>query len=69
MRLLTCKEVSVRVSQGFDRKLTLWERMTLQVHLTLCNACRNFVRQTHFIRRAIKRLAEHGTSAQQKNSD
>ena len=56
MRLLTCKEASLLVSQRHDRKLTLWERGTLKLHLWVCDACRNFVKQTEFMRRALKRL-------------
>ena len=69
MRLLTCKEVSVVVSQGFDRKLTLWERCALKIHLALCDACRKFIQQANFIRRAVKRLADDGAPAQQKTVD
>jgi predicted anti-sigma-YlaC factor YlaD len=69
MRLLTCKEASMVVSQGLDRKLTLWERLALRLHLALCDACRNFVRQANFMRRAMKRLVEDSTSPQQKTSE
>jgi hypothetical protein len=55
---LTCKEASVLVSQRQDRRLTLWERCTLKIHLAVCDACSNFVKQTDFIRRAVKRLVE-----------
>jgi predicted anti-sigma-YlaC factor YlaD len=58
IRLLTCKEASALVSQRHDRKLTLWERCTLKIHLSVCDACRNFVKQTEFMRRALKRLID-----------
>jgi predicted anti-sigma-YlaC factor YlaD len=69
MRLLTCKEVSAVVSQGLDRKLSVGERFALKMHLALCQACRNFVKQTAFIRRAVKHLAESNTSTQHKTSE
>ncbi|HTE15822.1 MAG TPA: zf-HC2 domain-containing protein [Burkholderiales bacterium] len=59
MRLLSCKETTALVSQGLDRKLSLWERCALRIHLLVCDACRNFVRQSAFIRRAVRRLAGH----------
>jgi hypothetical protein len=59
MRLLTCKEVSVLASQQHERPLTLWERFTLKIHLSVCNGCRRMVKQIEFIRRAVRRLAEH----------
>ncbi|HTD91876.1 MAG TPA: zf-HC2 domain-containing protein [Burkholderiales bacterium] len=55
---LTCKEATALVSQGLDRRLSLWERCMLKIHLLVCDACRNFVRQADFIRRAVKRLAD-----------
>jgi hypothetical protein len=58
LRLLTCKEATVLVSQRHDRKLTLWERCTLKLHLSICEACRRFVKQTDFIRRALKRMVD-----------
>lgn len=55
---LTCKQATELVSQGLDRKLTGWERLKLKLHLAICDACSRFVRQTAFMRRALKRLAE-----------
>jgi predicted anti-sigma-YlaC factor YlaD len=55
---LTCKQATALVSQRQDRKLTLWERCTLKLHLAICNACRNFVKQTEFMRRVLKRLVD-----------
>ncbi len=58
LRLLTCKEATALVSQRHDRKLTSWERFTLKFHLALCEACRRFVKQADFMRRALKRLID-----------
>ena len=55
---LTCKEATALVSQELDRKLSLWERFVLRLHLLVCDACGNFVRQSEFIRRAVRRMAE-----------
>lgn len=55
---LTCKEATQLVSQGLDRELSAWERVKLRLHLTICDACSNFARQSAFIRRALKRLGE-----------
>ena len=56
---LTCKEATELVSQRLDRRLSLWERVKLRLHLLICDACTNFVRQSAFIRRAVRRLAGH----------
>jgi predicted anti-sigma-YlaC factor YlaD len=55
---LTCKEATTLVSQGLDRQLTLWERVKLRLHLAVCDACSQFVKQSAFIRRAVRRLAD-----------
>jgi hypothetical protein len=57
--MLSCKEVSHLVSQGLDRRLGLWERLRLRLHLAICDGCTNFSRQMQFLRKAVSRLAEH----------
>jgi len=53
---LSCREASRLLSQSMDRPLGLAERARLRLHLTLCDACRNFNRQLDFLRRAVARL-------------
>jgi predicted anti-sigma-YlaC factor YlaD len=53
--MLTCKEVSVLLSQAEDRRLGAMERLTLEAHLKLCEGCRQFHEQLGFLRRAIRR--------------
>jgi len=55
---LTCKEATALMSQGLDRRLSRWERYKLRLHLLLCDACSQFMRQTAFMRRALRRLAD-----------
>ena len=54
--MLSCKEVTRLVSQGLDRRLGLWDRLRLRVHLLICDACTAFSRQMEFLRRAVQRL-------------
>ena len=37
-----CKEASQLQSDGFERNLTLMERIRLRIHLLICGACRNY---------------------------
>lgn len=53
--MLTCREVSVLLSQAEDRELGAIERMSLEAHLKLCEGCRQFQRQLGFLRRAVRR--------------
>jgi hypothetical protein len=57
--MLSCKEVTRLVSQGLDRRLPFGRRVALRVHLAICDGCTNFTRQMDFLRKAVRRLAEH----------
>jgi predicted anti-sigma-YlaC factor YlaD len=56
--MLSCKKTAQLLSQGMDRRLALWERVALRLHLAICDGCRNFKKQTAFLRQAMKRLAD-----------
>jgi predicted anti-sigma-YlaC factor YlaD len=53
--LLTCKEVSVLLSEGQDRPLGALERARLEAHLQVCRGCENFHKQLGFLRQAFRR--------------
>lgn len=48
----SCRDISVLVSQGLDKKLSLRERFSVWLHLMMCTRCRNFQTQSRFIRKA-----------------
>jgi hypothetical protein len=52
----TCKEVHRLVIEGQDRKLSFVERISVRVHLMMCNACRRFEAQMDFMRQALRRF-------------
>lgn len=52
--MLSCKEMSRLISQGQDRSLTMRERINKWVHLSICNACRQFQAQLRWLRVALK---------------
>jgi hypothetical protein len=56
--ILSCKEAARLVSQGLDRKLGFGERVTLRVHLAICDGCTNFKDQVAFLRKAVSRLGD-----------
>lgn len=37
-----CREVSQLVSDGYDRELSLPERMRVRLHLWMCRPCNNY---------------------------
>jgi len=53
---LKCREAAKLASQRMDRDLSFGERVSLRVHLAICEGCANFSRQVAFLRRAVERL-------------
>ncbi|MDO9047641.1 MAG: zf-HC2 domain-containing protein [Methylobacter sp.] len=54
----SCRAVSVLVSQGLDKKLSLRERCSVWLHVMMCTRCRNFQTQSQFIRKAARRYTD-----------
>ena len=55
--MLSCKDVSRLLSQREDRHLNFGERVTLRLHLVICDVCRNLSRQMTLLRPAVQRLS------------
>ena len=53
-----CKEASKIASDSLDRKLTLWERLKLQIHISMCGKCKNCNKTMKLIRRASKLISQ-----------
>ncbi len=53
----SCREISTLVSQSLDKKLSFPERFEMSLHLMICSQCRNFRKQTLFMRKAAQRYA------------
>lgn len=58
MRWLKCRDAARLSSQEMDRDLSFGERVSLRVHLAICDGCTNFSKQLAFLRAAIARLRE-----------
>jgi hypothetical protein len=56
--MLSCKEVSVLLSQAQEQPLGMREQLGLRLHLVLCQGCANFRRQLDFMRAAIRRYRD-----------
>lgn len=56
--MLSCKDVSRLLSEAQERRLGLWERFNLKVHLMMCRGCTQFHKQLEFISTAMRRFRE-----------
>lgn len=60
--MLTCKEVSKLISDSLERKLPLRQRISVHLHLMMCNMCRSYRRQILALRQLISRYADTDTT-------
>ncbi len=58
MLKLNCKEASRLISQSMDQKLTLTQRASLRLHLSVCEACTRFGAHLNHLRTAMKKYRE-----------
>ena len=56
--IIRCKDASRLVSLQQEAELTSWQRLTLRLHLAVCDACARFERQIRFLRTAMRRYSE-----------
>lgn len=54
----SCREISALVSRGLDKTLNWRERLEIRLHVAMCSRCRNFLRQSQFMRKAARRFGE-----------
>lgn len=52
--MLKCKEVTHLLSEAQDHRLPLKERLPLQLHLVICQGCRNYGKQLDLLRAATR---------------
>jgi len=48
--MFSCHEVSRKISQSMDARLTLLQRMGIRIHLMMCRYCARFRRQLTLLR-------------------
>ena len=50
---LNCREVTRLTLEGGDRRLGLFDRIGIRLHLMICDACPRFAKQVKLMRQAI----------------
>lgn len=56
--MLNCREATRLLSDRLDRPLSRRQRLALMLHTLMCNACRNFGKQSELLRRAAARFVD-----------
>jgi hypothetical protein len=56
--IIKCKDASRLVSRQQDARLSYWQRLTLRLHLSVCEACTRFERHLRFLRTAMRKYSE-----------
>jgi len=63
--MLSCKEVARLASESQDRSLRFGERLSMRLHLLLCNMCSRYVNQLKFLKQACAGAADEQQSGSQ----
>ena len=53
--MLSCKEVAKLASEGLDRRLPIRQRLSLWMHLRMCQGCERYAKSL----RALKKIASY----------
>jgi len=64
--IFDCSEISRLVSDSMDRKLSLYQRLGIRIHLMMCRYCARYRNQLFFLRKTIR--FHSATAADEKPS-
>ena len=52
--MLSCEQATRLISESQERRLGMRERLSLRVHLFICDGCTRFLRQAPLLRAAMR---------------
>lgn len=55
--MLSCQDVSARMTDYIEKQIPWWERLSLTMHLLLCDHCARYARQMRATVQAMRRMA------------
>ena len=63
--MLNCKDTTHLLSESQDRKLSVAEKLKLEMHLAMCRGCKAYKGQLAFLREACRRYTRQPDSQDQ----
>jgi anti-sigma factor ChrR (cupin superfamily) len=51
--MLMCREATRLISEGLDRRLPWWQRISLRFHVMMCGACHAYKKQIESLHRLV----------------
>lgn len=48
-----CRTITPKLGESLDRRLDLWTRFVLNLHIFTCGPCRRYLHQIKFIKEAV----------------
>ena len=57
--MLSCKDAAKLVSKNLDRPLPLWRRLSLRLHVAMCNGCSIYRRQIESMNKVVSDHYQH----------
>jgi len=67
--MLSCRQISILVSESLDRELPLRKRVAVWLHLMMCRFCARYRKQLLFLRDAADAYARQGEDLFSADSD
>lgn len=55
---MNCQKISRMVSDSMDRKLPLYQRLGIRMHLLMCKYCYRYRKQLFFLRKVIQKTTD-----------
>ncbi len=63
--MLHCRKATYLIEKSNDAPLGIVEKTQLNMHLSMCSGCRNYLKQNRFLERLLKRHAHTTLTAKQ----
>lgn len=63
---MNCREATRLMSESQERKLSVSDRMSLQLHVMMCSGCHNFKQQMGAIRSRAREYAKNKSGQDEK---